>query len=143
MIEHNDRSKTPLSKEKFQQEINTIVAEIEDEEQYSKRNANNLTTDTFIQPPVTTNTQRDKTKVANERRISLGSLTEMLKGFNRLTLQSTINDSADDHYNKNVAKGDQKSDPLVDTHTSDGKKEKIADTDTTKGNSAHKLLTNR
>ena len=73
----------------------------------------------------------------------MGSLTEMLKVFNRLTLQSTINDSADDHYNKNVAKSDQKSDPLVDTHTSDGKKEKIADTDTTKGNSAHKLLTKR
>ena len=32
MIEHNDRSKTPLSKEKFQQAINTIVAETEDEE---------------------------------------------------------------------------------------------------------------
>ena len=66
-----------------------------------------------------------------------------IKGFNRLTLQSTINNSADDHSNKNVAKSDQKSNPLVDTHTSDGKKEKIADTDTTKGNSAHKLLTNR
>ena len=28
-------------------------------------------------------------------------------------------------------------------HTSDGKKEKFSDTETTKGNSAHKLLTNR
>ena len=36
MIEHNDRSKTPLSKEKFQQAINTIVAETEDEERYAK-----------------------------------------------------------------------------------------------------------
>ena len=32
---------------------------------------------------------------------------------------------------------------MVDTHTSDGNKEKIADTDTTKGNYTHKLLTNR
>ena len=102
-----------------------------------------MTTDTFIQPPVTTNTQREKTKVANERRISLGSLTEMLKGFNRLTLQSTINDSADDHSNKNVAKSDPKSDPLVATHTSDGKKRKVTDTDTTNRNSPHKLLINR
>ena len=58
MIEHNDRSKKPLSKEKFQQAINTIVVETEDEERYAKRNANNVTTDTFIQPLVTTNTQR-------------------------------------------------------------------------------------
>ena len=132
-----------MSKEKFQQAINTIVAETEDEERYEKRNANNLTTDTLIQPPVTTNTPRTKIHVANERRISSESLTEMLEGFNRLTLQSTINNSADDHSNKNVAKSDQKSDPLVNNHTSDGKKEKIADTDTTKGNSARKLLTNR
>ena len=73
----------------------------------------------------------------------MGSLTEMLKGFNTLTLQSTIKDSADDHSDKNVTKSYQKSDPLVDTHTSDRKKEEIADTDTSKGNSAHKLLTNR
>ena len=32
---------------------------------------------------------------------------------------------------------------MVDTQTSDGKKEKITDTDTTKENSPHKLLTNR
>ena len=51
MIEHNDRSKTPLLKEKIRQAINTIVAETEDEERYAKRNANNVTTDTFIQPP--------------------------------------------------------------------------------------------
>ena len=43
----------------------------------------------------------------------------------------------------NVAKSDPKSDPLVDTHTSDKKKGKITYTDTTKVNSPHKLLTNR
>ena len=67
-----------------------------------------MTTDTFIQPPVTTNTPREKTDVSNERRISLDILAEMLKGFNRLTLQYTINNSADDHSNKNVAKSDKK-----------------------------------
>ena len=41
------------------------------------------------------------------------------------------------------AESDPKSDPLVDTHTSDGKKGKITDTDTTKGNYPHKLLTNK
>ena len=46
MIEHNFRTKTPLSKEKLQQEINTIVAETEEEE----HNANNETTDNFIHP---------------------------------------------------------------------------------------------
>ena len=65
MIEHNDRSKTPLSKENLRQAINTIVAETEDEERDTKRNANNVTTDTFIQPTVTTNTPIEKTNDAN------------------------------------------------------------------------------
>ena len=43
-IEHNDRTKTPLSKEKLWQEINTIVAETEEE----GRNANNMTMESFI-----------------------------------------------------------------------------------------------
>ena len=106
-------------------------------------NANNVTTYTFIKPPVTTNAPRYKTDVANESQISLDSLTERIKGFNRLTLQSTINDSVDDHSNKNVSESDPKSDPLVATHTSGGNERKIADTDTTKGNSPRKLLTNR
>ena len=70
MIEHIDRLKTPLSRNKLWQEINTIVEETEDEE----RNANNVTTDTFIQPPVTDNAPREKTDVANERRIYSDSL---------------------------------------------------------------------
>ena len=55
MIEHNDRSKTPLSKEKLRQGINKIVGEMEDEE----RNSNNVTTDTFIYPPFTANLPRE------------------------------------------------------------------------------------
>ena len=108
-----------------------------------ERNATNVTTYNFIQTPITTNAQINKIDVANERQISSESLAETIKGFNKLTLQSTINDSAYDHSNKNVAESDPESDPLVDTHTSDGKKRKITDTDTTKGNSPHKLLTNR
>ena len=73
----------------------------------------------------------------------MGSLTETLKGFNILALQSTINDSADDHSNKKIAESNPKSDPLLDTHTSDRRKGKITDTDTNKGNSPHKLLKNR
>ena len=142
MIEHNDPSKTPLLKEKLWQEINAIVAETEYEERYAKCNVSNVTTDTFIQSPVITNTPRNIANVSNERRIYSESLTETIKLFNILTLQSTINYSADDHL-KNVAGRDPKSDPLVDTHSSDRKKRKITDTDTTKGNSPHKLLTNR
>ena len=44
---------------------------------------------------------------------------------------------------KNFSKSDPKSDPLVATHTSDRNERKITDTDTTKGNSPHKLLTKR
>ena len=67
----------------------------------------------------------------------------MIKGFNRLALQSTINDSADDNSNKNITESNPKSDPLVATHTSDRNERKITDTDTTKENFLHKLLTNR
>ena len=91
-----------------------------------------MTLDTFIQPPATTNKQRDKIELANERRISSSSLKNMIKGFNILTLQSTINDSADNISNKNVAESDLKSDPLVHTHNSNKKKGNITDTDTTK-----------
>ena len=105
---------------------------MENEERDAKHNANNVTTDTFICPPVTTNTPREKTDVANERRISLDSITETLKRFNILTLQSTINNSSDDHLNRNVAESDPKRDQLIDTHTSDGRRGKFTDTDTTK-----------
>ena len=121
MLEHNDRTKTPLSKEKLQQEINIIVEETEE----GKLNANNVTTDTFIHPPVTTNIPSEKTDVANERQVCSDIMTETIKLFNTLTLQSTINDSADDHLYKNVAKIDPKIDTLVDTHTSDRRKGKI------------------
>ena len=111
------------------------MAEREDEE----RNSNNVITDTFIQPHFTTNAPREETDVANEMQISSDILTETIKLFIRLTLQSTINDSVDVHSKKN----DQKSNPLVSTHTSDRNKRKMTDTDTNKGNSPHKLLTNR
>ena len=97
IIEHNDRHETPFSKQRLRQVVNTIVAETEEEERDAKLNTNNVITDNFIQPPVTTNTPREKTDVANQRRISSDSLTETLKGFNILTLQSIFNDSADDH----------------------------------------------
>ena len=102
-----------------------------------------MTTDTFIKPPVTTNAPRKKTDVANERQISSDILTEIIKGFNRFMPQSTIKNSEDDHTNKIFSKSDPKSDPLVATHTSDRNERKITDTDTTKGNSPHKLLMSR
>ena len=77
-----------------------VVLEMEDEERDAKRNTKTVTMDTFIPPTVTTNTPRDKTDVANESQISSDSLTETMKVFNRLTLQSTINYSADDHLKK-------------------------------------------
>ena len=70
-------------------------------------------------------------------------LIETIKGFNRLTLQSTIKNSADDHSNKNVAESDPKRNSLIATHTSGGNERKITDIDTTKGNSPHELLTSR
>ena len=56
-----------------------IVAETKEEEQGVERNANNMTTYTFIQPTITTNTPIEKTDIANERRIYLDSLTDAKK----------------------------------------------------------------
>ena len=99
--------------------------------------------DTFCQYPVTTNTQGNIANVTNERRISSNILAETIKGFKLLTLDSTINDS--EYYNseEDGAERYPKSDQLVATCTSDGKKRKVADTGTTNGNSPHKLLINR
>ena len=105
----------------FDKAVSTIVAETEKEERDAKRNPDNVTMDTFIQSTVTTNTSRKKTNVPNEKRISLESLAETIKGFNIFTLQSTIKNSADYHSEKSYAEGDPKSDKVVATHTSDGK----------------------
>ena len=108
-----------LSNQNLQQVFSTITAEMEEEEQDAECNTNNVTMYNFIQSPVTTNTPRKKTEVPNERPISLDILAEMMKGFNKLMLQSTTNDCADDHSEKNNAESDPKRDQVVDTHTSD------------------------
>ena len=70
-------------------------------------------------------------------------LAETIKGFKILTLHSTINDFAYYNSDKDDAEINPKSDPLVATHTSDGKKIKVSDTDTINRNSPQKLLINR
>ena len=99
--------------------------------------------DTFCQSPARTNTQRYITNMTNKSKIYLNILAETIKGFKGLTLKSTINDS--EYYNseEDVAKSNPKSDPLVSTHTSGRNERRITDTDNNKGNSPHKLLTNR
>ena len=57
-----------------------------------------------------------------------------------MTLDSTINDSAYYHPEEDDAEIDPNSDPKVATHTSDGKKRKVTDTDTTNRNYTQKLL---
>ena len=100
--------------------------------------------DTFChQSPCTTNTQGDNANVRNKRRISSEILAETIKGFNGLTIQSTINDSAYYDSEEDGAESDPNSDPNVATHTSDGTKRKVTDTDTINGNSPSKLLINR
>ena len=99
--------------------------------------------DTFCQSPVTTNTENNIANVPNERQISLDILTETIRGFKRLTRQSTINDSAYYNSDKDDSESDPKRNQVVATHTSDEKKRKVTDTDTTNRNSPQKLLINR
>ena len=58
-------------------------------------------------------------------------LEETLKGFKILTLHSTIKYSAYYNSDEDDTESDPKIDPLVATHTSDGNKRKLTDTDTT------------
>ena len=57
-----------------------------------------------------------------------------------MTIQSTIKYSAYYHSDENDAESDPKSDPLVATCTSDGKKIKSTDNETNNGNYSQKLF---
>ena len=81
--------------------------------------------DTFYHPsPATTNIQGEISNVTNERRISSEILEETIKGFNGLTIQSTINNSGYYNSEEDYAESDPNSDPKLDTPTSDRKKKK-------------------
>ena len=60
---------------------------MEEEEKYSERNVNNVTTDTLFQYPVTTNAQKKYANVTNERQITSGIHTETIKEFKGCTIQ--------------------------------------------------------
>ena len=120
------------------------MAEIEEEELNFKRNANNVTMDNlYHQSPATTNTQGEITNVTNEKRISSNILAETIKGFNGLAIQETINDSVYYNSEEGDAESNPNRNPKLATHTSYRKKRKLTDTDTTNGDSSHKLLINR
>ena len=59
--------------------------------------------------------------MTNEMQIYLDILAETIIGFNGLTLQSKINNSAYCDSEEDDSESDTKSDQLVDTHTIDGK----------------------
>ena len=77
--------------------------------------------DNFCQSPVITNTQKKNASIPNERQITSDILAETLKV---LTLNSTINDSAYYNSGEDDSGSYPKSDPLLDTDTSNGKKRK-------------------
>ena len=99
--------------------------------------------DTFSHSPAKTNSQRNIANVPNERQISLGIMTETIKEFKGLTLQSKINDYVYYISDEDDAESDPNSNPKVATHTSDRNKRKFTDTDTTNGIYPHTLLINR
>ena len=139
LVDHNDHHNAPFSNENLQQAVIKVMVETEEEE----RNANNVNMDTFCQSPVTKNIQIKNANVPNERQIPLDILAEIVKGFKGLTLHSKINNSGYNNSDKDDAESDQKSDQLVATHTSDRKKIKITDTNTTNINCLQKILINQ
>ena len=134
LIDHNDRHNVPMFNGKHWQAVSTVMKETEEEECDAKFNANNVNMYNFIQSPVTINAPRRIANVPNERQISLDILAETIKGFKGLTLQSTINNTAYYHSDKNDAESDPKIYQVVATHTSDRNKIKFTDTDTTNEN---------
>ena len=144
LVDYNDCNNAPFSNEKIRQAFSKVVAETEEEERDPKRNANNVTMDNFCNHyPVTTNTQGEISNVTNERQLSSDILAETIKGFKGLTIQSTIKNSTYYNSEEDDAESDTKIDQVVATHTSDGKKRKVADNYTTNGKFPHKILMNR
>ena len=131
LVDYNDCNNAQFSNEKLRQAVSKVMEETEEEELDAKFNANNVTMDNFFQQsPVTTNTQEEIASVKNERLISSGILSEKIKVFNGLTIQSTINDSAYYNSEEDDAESDPNSNPKVTTHT-------------TNRNNPHKLLINQ
>ena len=108
--DYNDRHNAPFSNEKLLHVVSKVMAETEEEERDAKRNANIVTMNTFYQFPATTNTHRKIANVTNERKFSSDILSETIRGFKGLTLQSTVNDSA--YYN--LEENDAEIDPKID-----------------------------
>ena len=144
IVDYNDRNNAQFSNDKFRQSVSKVMTETEEEEREDKCNSNNVTMDNFYhQPPVTTNTQGKIANVKNERQISLDILAETIKGFNGLTMQWTINDSAYYDSEEDDTESDPNRDTKLATNNSNKKKRKVTDTDTNKKYHPRKLLTNQ
>ena len=76
LIEHNCRHGTPMSNKKLRE---SVIIVTEDEGKYTKRNVNNVNTDTLFQSPVTVNAQKKDANVTYERRIASRILAETIK----------------------------------------------------------------
>ena len=64
LLEHNHRHGTPLYSKNLQE---AVIKVTEEEEKYSERNINNVTTDTLFQYPVNINAQKKDANVTYER----------------------------------------------------------------------------
>ena len=136
---------------------------MEQQQEETENNINNITWDTSFKSPVTKKVQKKDANWSLERWIDAGVWDKMIKEFNECTIQSdkqvdTIIDSeehadarnwlrndstkhvdAKSDYEKLVVDGsDQKSDPSVATHTTNG----TSATNTTNRISTEKLFIN-
>ena len=67
---------------------------MEEKEEETERNINNITCDTSFQSPIDINAQKKDAIFLLERQLSSGVLVEMVEKFRGCTIQSTISDSA-------------------------------------------------
>ena len=108
LVNDNDRQNSPYSNDNLRRAVSKFMAETEEEERNAKDNAKNVTIDTLCQSPLTINTQRKNSNVANESRISSDNMEETIKVFKGLKLQSTVNDYAYYNSDKGIAESDPK-----------------------------------
>ena len=80
LIDNNDCHNAPFSNKKLWQVVTKFMKGTEEEES----NTNNETMYSFFNSPVTTNTQRKKANIPNERRIGSDILAETIKGIQKI-----------------------------------------------------------
>ena len=89
MLDHlnkyHDRHSQILSSEKLKE---VVICVMEEEEEETECNINNIKFDTSVQSPINMNVQKKNSNRSLEKQITSGVLAEMVDNFKECTIQS-------------------------------------------------------